>query len=68
MTVLALDNFVKARAAFCREVAARRAERFDRPIHGAAFDHEAMVVDFPDDPPAPPIMFHMIYQDAKGRL
>jgi len=64
--MLATGHFVTARAALTRELAARRAERFGREIKGPKFDDEAMVLGFPDDPPAPPILFHLIYHDAKG--
>lgn len=63
---LTTEHFVAARATLCRELAARRAERFGREIKGPAFDDDVMVIGYPDDPPAPPVMFHLIYHDAKG--
>jgi hypothetical protein len=66
--MLNMEHFVSARAAFCRDLAARRAERFSKPIRGPQFDHEAMLLADPDDPPAPPVVFYVVYQDAKGDL
>lgn len=66
--MLNFENFVSTRAAFSRELTGRRAERFSKPIRGPQFDHEAMLAQDPDDPPAPPIVFHLVYQDAKGDL
>ena len=66
--MLNFDHFVRARATFCRDLASRRADRFDRPIRGPQFDHEAMMVGEIHDAPAPPIMFHLVYRDAKGDL
>jgi hypothetical protein len=66
MTTLNVDHFVKARAAFCRQLQASRAKRFGREIKGPQFDDEVMSAPRVEDPPAPPIAFHMIYRDAKG--
>jgi len=66
--MLQLDHFVQARAAFCRDIVARRADRFGKAIHGPAFDDESLLRIEPEDPPAPPVVFHIIYQDAKGDL
>src|SRR5690349_11194970 len=67
MTVLNIDHFVRARAAMCRQVQAVRAERFGREIKGPQFDDELMSSSpVVEDPPAPPMAFHLIYQDGKG--
>lgn len=67
MSTLSLEHFVTARAAMGRRLAARRAERFARPIHGHSFDSADMSIEV-DDPPAPPIAFHLVYQDASNKL
>jgi hypothetical protein len=64
---LNLDHFVEARAALCRRLVEARAERFGRPIKGPEFDDDGMTGAV-DDPPAPPIAFHLIYHDAKREL
>lgn len=68
MTLLNVEHFVRARSAFLRDVTDRRAERFGREIRGPKFDHEAMILDHVEDPPAPPIAFHLVYSDTKGDL
>lgn len=67
MTELSLDHFVTARSAFRRRQMSTRAERFGRPILGHEFDDHGMRIEV-DDPPAPPIAFHLIYRDAKNSL
>lgn len=64
---LNLDHFVVARAALCRRVAQARAERLGRPIHGPEFDDESMAAN-DDDASDIPMVFHLIYRDAKGDL
>jgi hypothetical protein len=67
MTDLSFDHFVTARAGFRRRLSEQRAERFGRPIKGQEFDDHGMLVEV-DDPPAPPMAFHLVYQDAKNAL
>lgn len=66
MTTLNVDHFVKARATLCRQLQATRAERFGREIKGPQFDDDVMSAPQVEDPPAPPMAFHMIYRDSKG--
>lgn len=67
MTTLNLDHFINARAAMCRQVQAVRAQRFGREIKGPQFDDELMSSSPAiEDPPAPPVAFHLIYRDVKG--
>ena len=66
-TTLATQHFVAARAALRRQLAQLRAERFERLIRGPQFDDQVMTPE-PDDPPAPPIVFHLLYEDAKRQL
>jgi hypothetical protein len=65
--MLTTENFVQARVAMAQRLALRRAERFGRPIHGDADDEAEMTIPV-DDPSAPPIAFHLIYQDAHNAL
>jgi hypothetical protein len=67
MTDLSLDHFVTARAGFRRRLTEQRAERLGRAIKGSEFDDHGMLVDV-DDPPAPPMAFHLVYADAKQNL
>ncbi|RZJ45673.1 MAG: TerB family tellurite resistance protein [Brevundimonas sp.] len=67
MSELSLDHFVAARAGFRRRLSADRAARLGRQIKGHEFDDHGMLVDV-DDPPAPPMAFHLIYSDAKNAL
>lgn len=67
MSELSLDHFVSARSGFRRRLSADRAERLGRPIKGHEFDDHGMLVEV-DDPPAPPMAFHLIYSDAKNAL
>jgi len=67
MTELNLDHFVTARSAFRRRLVGARAERLGRPVRGAEFDDHAMLVEV-DDPPAPPMAFHIVYEDTKLQL
>ena len=67
MSDLSLDHFVTARAGFRRRLTQSRAERLGRPIKGHEFDDHAMLVEV-DDPPAPPMAFHLIYSDARNSL
>jgi hypothetical protein len=67
MTMLSLDHFVTARAALRRRISEARAERLGRPIRGSEFDDEGMLVEA-DDPPAPPMAFHLLYSDAKQQI
>jgi hypothetical protein len=67
MTTLQLDHFVTARAGFRRRLAGARAERLGRPISGHEFDDHGMHIEV-DDPPAPPMAFHLVYSDAKHQL
>lgn len=67
MTDLTLDHFVTARAGFRRRLSEQRAERLGRPIKGSEFDDHGMLVEV-DDPPAPPMAFHLVYSDAKQNL
>lgn len=67
MSSLALDHFVTARAGFRRRLSQDRAARLGRPIKGDEFDDHGMLVEV-DDPPAPPMAFHLVYQDAKNAL
>lgn len=66
-TSLALDHFVTARARFRRRLSQDRAARLGRPITGHEFDDHGMLVEV-EDPPAPPMAFHLVYQDAKNAL
>ncbi len=65
--MIEIPEFVEARSALHRRLAAERAERFGRPIHGAEFDDLSML-ETPDDPPAPPMQFHIIYESAALEL
>lgn len=65
--MLNMENFVRARSALTARVAEARAERFGKAVGGAAFDDDSMMV-IPEDPPADPVAFHMIYVDAKQDL
>jgi len=67
MTQLGLDHFVTARAGFRRRLTEQRAERLGRPITGHEFDDHGMHIDV-EDPPTPPVAFHLIYSDAKSQL
>jgi hypothetical protein len=67
MTTLNLDHFVTAKAALRRRMTAARAERLGRPIRGAEFDDDGMLVET-DDPPAAPMAFHILYSDASRQL
>lgn len=67
MTDLSIDHFVKARAGFRRRLSEDRAIRFGRAIKGQEFQDYGMAVEV-DDPPAPPMAFHLVYQDAKNAL
>jgi hypothetical protein len=67
MTMLTAENFLMARTEMGRRLVARRAERFDRPIHGEQDDAFEMMLEV-DDPEVPPIAFHLIYQDAQNNL
>lgn len=62
-----MQHFVAARAAFRRRLADARAIRLGRPIQGSEFDDDAMLVEA-DDPPAPPMAFHILYTDARQRV
>lgn len=64
---LAFDHFITARAGFRRRLAAERAERLGRPIHGQEFDDHGMLIDV-DGPPAPPMAFHIVYSDSRSQL
>ncbi|HYD26927.1 TerB family tellurite resistance protein [Brevundimonas sp.] len=65
--MLNFEHFVRVRSALTGRAAEARAERFGRPVGGAAFDDDAMMV-MVDAPPADPIAFHMVYTDAKKDL
>ena len=67
MSSLTFDQFVTARAGLRRNLSQTRAERLGRPIKGQEFDDHGMLVQV-DDPPAPPMAFHLIYSDAKNSL
>ncbi|MDO9429864.1 MAG: TerB family tellurite resistance protein [Phenylobacterium sp.] len=67
MNSLNLDHFVTARVAFRRRLTGARAERLGKRIGGSEFDDHGMLVEV-DDPPAPPLAFHMVYSDAKQQL
>lgn len=67
MTDLTIEHFVTARAGLRRRLASVRAERLGRPIKGQEFDDHGMLVEV-DDPPAPPMAFHLVYSDANNRL
>lgn len=67
MTELSLDHFITARAGFRRRLTEQRAQRLGRPIAGSEFDDHGMLVEV-DDPPAPPMAFHLVYSDAKQKL
>lgn len=67
MTSLSLDHFVTAKAGLRRRLAADRAERLGRAISGHEFDDAGMDISV-EDPPAPPMAFHLIYSDAKSQL
>lgn len=67
MTDLSLDHFVTARAGFRRRLAERRAQRLGRAIAGSEFDDHGMLVEV-DDPPAPPMAFHLVYSDSRQNL
>jgi len=67
MTSLNFDHFVTARAAFRRRISDARAERLGKRIAGAEFDDLGMLVEV-DDPPAPPMAFHIVYTDAKQQF
>lgn len=67
MSVLSLDHFVTARAGFRRRLSASRAERLGKPIKGHEFDDHGMLVEV-DGPPAPPMVFHLLYQDARQQI
>lgn len=67
MTMLTNENFLRARVTMGRRLSARRAERFSRPIYGEDEDHADMTLEV-DDPVAPPIAFHLIYEDAHNTL
>lgn len=67
MTELTFEHFVTARAGLRRNLTQARAERLGRPIKGSEFDDNGMLVEV-DDPPAPPMAFHLIYSDAKNAL
>jgi hypothetical protein len=67
MSELNFDHFVTARSAFRRRLVGVRAERLGRPVRGAEFDDDGMQVEV-DDPPAPPMAFHILYQDTKLQL
>lgn len=67
VTTLNMDHFVAARAALRRRLTEARAIRLGRPIQGSEFDDDAMLVEA-DDPPAPPMAFHILYTDARQRV
>ncbi|MBX9460681.1 MAG: TerB family tellurite resistance protein [Brevundimonas sp.] len=67
MTMLTIDHFLTARAGLRRNLSQSRAERLGRPIKGHEFDDHGMLVEV-DDPPAPPMAFHLIYSDARNAL
>lgn len=67
MSDISIEHFVTARAGFRRRLTEQRAARLDRPIKGAEFDDHGMLVEV-DDPPAPPMAFHLIYSDARNNL
>lgn len=67
MSLLSLDHFITARAGLRRNLTQARAERLGRPIKGHEFDDHGMLVEV-DDPPAPPMAFHIVYSDAKNAL
>jgi hypothetical protein len=62
------EYFVKARSTMFRDMAAARAQRFGRPVHGSAFDDEGMGAEVSNAPYTPPMLFHLIYQDGKNDL
>lgn len=67
MTTLTIDHFITARAAFRRRLTDARAERLGRKISGAEFDDHGMSVKM-EDPPAPPMAFHIVYTDTRQQL
>lgn len=66
--MLNFENFIRARAALTGRAAEQRAERFGRPIAGAAFDEDFMAGGAPDADGSAPIAFHVVYSDSKGAL
>lgn len=63
MDTLTFEHFVTARAGLQRRAMDMRARRFGRKIEGRAFpDPDIMAILPLNDPPAPPLAFHMIYR------
>lgn len=67
MSDISFDHFVSARSGFRRRLAADRAERLGKPIKGQEFDDHGMLVEV-DGPPAPPMVFHLLYEDVKRQI
>jgi uncharacterized tellurite resistance protein B-like protein len=64
-----IDVFVRARDELCDRIVSARTARFRRQIKGADFHDDSSMIDadlaLPD---APPMIFHLIYTDAKNDL
>jgi hypothetical protein len=61
------DEFVVARSAMLRRLAAERSERFGRDQYGPDHDDPSMELE-PVGDEVPPITLHLIYRDAKAAL
>lgn len=63
-----IDSFVNARSAIGRQRAQLRAERFGRTHSITDHDPPEMIVEDDVEADAPPVAYHLLYQDSRGAI